>query len=574
MTITNFKSALLVAREKEPAPAGFAATSETSMLISTGSKTFLTQANRAYKPGTRVRLISAADPTDYMEGDITAYTGSSMTVNVTRLGPTASGTHADWSIVVAGEPGSGDLLSSLNLSDVSDPDAARANIGAGDLLASNNLSDLTDVDEAKQNLGISQSPIFTPEQFGGGPGVADNSTAFQDLATAVRAAGGGTIELQASEVYTVYPSTMAAGFYTLFDFSNTKGVTFNSNGARITTPLNFTASGNVTVLAMSFQDSSDIIVNGFDLEQSVYNQKSEVAGFIGISMKNSVTNVVINNFHMNGGRAGVWVVRDNLLARANRAHGIVINNPTISKVAYPLSFQKNGDQVTITGARTNGADRCYFCYNVHQHDVQIESDANSALQDVVISNSYLSTEDQHSNTTSGIKLRYHCEPQPGWTAPNAYICLTFQSAATEGRNIMRNIDITFDINNQVTTEARPAIMVLNQTTTAQARLLENVRISGSYFVNAASVGSLMELFVDKSWAGDVVSNFKIEDLTVNSAGAVQTLFVDGRGIAGPFTLRYISGANGTNRAFSASNMGGAAAYLNYTQVYLPTLISP
>jgi hypothetical protein len=531
-------------------PGGYGATSDTPLLISVATKTFDTQSWLDFRPGQRVRLISRSDPTDYMEGEISTYVDEAMQVAVDFIGPGSSGTHNDWDIVVAGARGTGDLRSDLNLSDLSDPAQARI------------------------NLGISQSQVFTPEQYGGGPAVADNAAAFIALSAAVRAAGGGTIALKANATYIVYPNTLAAGFYTLFDLSGTRGVVFNGNGAKISTPTNFVGSGNATSIAISLDNVDDITINDFNLEQTGYNQKSEVAGFIGISLHNRVVNTTINNLRMNGGRSALWVVRDNVLAQANRAHSIVVNNPYIRKVAYPFSFQKNGDQVTIRGARTEGADRCYFCYNVHQHYVEIQSDANTALQDVVISNSYNSSEDQHSNTTAGITLRYHCEPQPGWTAPNAFICITFQSASPEGRNITRNIDINMDINNQVTTDARPVLLVLNQTVAAQSRLLENVRISGSYFTNAAATGSFMELFIDKDWTGDVVSNFQVEDFTLNSAGSIQTLRVDGRAIQGPFTLRNISGSNGTSRAFSATNMTGKTAYLTYAQAYLPTAITP
>jgi len=134
MTITNFDSKVLVAHQVAVSPPGFAATSATSLAIGTGSKPFVTQPNLAYRPGSRVRLISAADPTNYMEGNVTSYSASAMTVNVTRVGPTSSGTHADWSIVSAGDPGSGDLLSTLNLSDLTNKPAALINLGVPPLI--------------------------------------------------------------------------------------------------------------------------------------------------------------------------------------------------------------------------------------------------------------------------------------------------------------------------------------------------------------------------------------------------------------------------------------------------------
>ncbi|MDR6659780.1 hypothetical protein J2W51_002350 [Tardiphaga robiniae] len=155
MTITSFVSSVLVAHEVAPSPPGFAATSATSMTIGTGIKPFATQSGLAYKPGARVRLVSAADPTDYMEGDVTAYAGTAMTVNVTRIGPTSAGTAADWSIVIAGDPGAGDLLSTLHLADLTDKPASLNTLGG--MAQSANLSDVSDRDAARENLDILDS---------------------------------------------------------------------------------------------------------------------------------------------------------------------------------------------------------------------------------------------------------------------------------------------------------------------------------------------------------------------------------------------------------------------------------
>jgi len=85
-------------------------TSATSTTIGTGSKTFTTNLNvtgTAFAVGTRVRVAYTTTPANFMEGVITAYSTTSMTVNVDSTG--GSGTYAAWSISVAGIQGNSGL---------------------------------------------------------------------------------------------------------------------------------------------------------------------------------------------------------------------------------------------------------------------------------------------------------------------------------------------------------------------------------------------------------------------------------------------------------------------------------
>lgn len=83
--------------------AGYLATSATSVAIGTGSKTFTTQTGLAYTIGARARASSASVPTNYMEGLVTAYSGSALTINVDTSSGT--GSPADWDINLAGNVG-------------------------------------------------------------------------------------------------------------------------------------------------------------------------------------------------------------------------------------------------------------------------------------------------------------------------------------------------------------------------------------------------------------------------------------------------------------------------------------
>jgi len=104
---------------------GYAATSTTSLTIGKGQQTFATQAGLAYSAGARARASSGAN---YMEGQVTAYDGGNLTINVDRT--VGSGTFANWNINLAGDPGAGngDMLAANNLSDVGNKEVALANL--------------------------------------------------------------------------------------------------------------------------------------------------------------------------------------------------------------------------------------------------------------------------------------------------------------------------------------------------------------------------------------------------------------------------------------------------------------
>ena len=117
-----------------PAGASYAATSTTSLTIGTGSKVFTTQSGLAYVAGSRVRAASNASPAvNWMEGVVTAYSGTSLTVTIDKVA--GAGALADWNLSIAGQPGTGDLLSTNNLSDVANTTSALNNLGIKPRLA-------------------------------------------------------------------------------------------------------------------------------------------------------------------------------------------------------------------------------------------------------------------------------------------------------------------------------------------------------------------------------------------------------------------------------------------------------
>jgi phage-related tail fiber protein len=85
-------------------PAGnFRATSMTSTSIGTGPRTFATQSGKGFVAGDFVMIFSDADNTNFMGGQVTAYGGTSLSVDITTTG--GAGTLADWTIRISGPPG-------------------------------------------------------------------------------------------------------------------------------------------------------------------------------------------------------------------------------------------------------------------------------------------------------------------------------------------------------------------------------------------------------------------------------------------------------------------------------------
>src|SRR5215475_5332767 len=199
-----------------PQGASYAATSTTSLTIGTGPQTFVTQAGLAYSAGARARASSSVNGANYMEGLVTAYSDVSLTISVTRTG--GSGTFAGWNINLAGDPGPGDLMSGNNLSDVSNKDAALANLRG---VSFGVAQTLTQAPQAQARTNIYAAPFdalaFNGMQVNGSCEIAQESggAALTGLVggTFREVADGWRIATAGSEVVTAQQVTDAPSGY-------------------------------------------------------------------------------------------------------------------------------------------------------------------------------------------------------------------------------------------------------------------------------------------------------------------------------------------------------------------------
>ena len=130
------------ATDSAASAAKLSGTSTTSITIGTGAKVFTTQASKSFDAGAWLLITSDADPTNYMHGQVTTYSSTTLTMNITNIG--GSGTLADWTITVSGTQGSkGDTG---NIGDIAGQ--VSATIAVGDLLV---FADVSDSDDTKQD---------------------------------------------------------------------------------------------------------------------------------------------------------------------------------------------------------------------------------------------------------------------------------------------------------------------------------------------------------------------------------------------------------------------------------------
>ena len=107
--VSSAASAAAAAASAILAGSALSSTSTTSLLIATGSKTFTTQASKNYFPGQFLIAASNANETNYMHGQVTSYSGTTLIMNATDIG--GAGTFADWNISVSG---TGPVVANIN----------------------------------------------------------------------------------------------------------------------------------------------------------------------------------------------------------------------------------------------------------------------------------------------------------------------------------------------------------------------------------------------------------------------------------------------------------------------------
>lgn len=210
-------------------------TSTSSVAIATGSKAFTTQSGKFFDVGVWLLIASDADSANFMHGYVTAYSGTSLTVEVTNIG--GSGTLADWTITVAGTRGATGATGA-------------AGAGSGDMLAANNLSDVTTPATARTNLGLGTAN--TPQFTGIEVGHASDTTVTRASAADIAVEGNRIFRVGGADVPVADGGTGAS---TAADARTNLGLVIGTNVQAWDTDLD-------AIAALAKTDSNFIVGNG------------------------------------------------------------------------------------------------------------------------------------------------------------------------------------------------------------------------------------------------------------------------------------------------------------------------
>lgn len=236
-------------------------TSATSTTIGTGSKTFTANTNAlntAFDIGTRVRLAYSVTPTNYMEGVITAFSGTSMTVDVDAVG--GSGTYASWNISVAGIAGAntsvpgtnGQVLVSNGSSGFGTPFSLGANVQTFlTTPTSANLAAAVTDETGTGALVFANTPTLTTPNVGAATGTSLSVSG--NISTS-----GGSVSDSSGNVRTVPQNAKTSG-YTLVIGDSGKHISITTGGVTVPSGV-FSAGDAVTIYNNS--SSSQTITQG------------------------------------------------------------------------------------------------------------------------------------------------------------------------------------------------------------------------------------------------------------------------------------------------------------------------
>ncbi len=321
-------------------------TSTSSLLIGTGSKTFVTQSGLSITAGQYIIASSMANAANYMYGQVTSYSGTSLVLNVSVVG--GSGTDADWSLFFSGPPGASGSVSTSgspttgNLTKFSSSSAITNADLTGDITTSGGVA--TTLATVNSNVGTFASATFN------GKGLATAAAAISgDITTSGAVSTLATVN---SNVGTFTNATLTV---------NGKGlVTAASSGTPLgwvlLTKTNASSAASIAFSATYITNAYNRYVVKFD---SLY--ASGTNAIFGMTVSTNNGSGYLNSNYINSG-----TLQQLSSATINGDHGTTtFIDLTASSSVLPLSSSSSyGTQGTIEFSNPSAAQICTYVSDI------------------------------------------------------------------------------------------------------------------------------------------------------------------------------------------------------------------
>lgn len=478
--------------------------------------------------------------------------------------------------------------------------------GSGDMLAANNGSDFRDVTVVPTNLqirppaaaaGVSLFNILSERVYVENflvPGETDFTNAIRNAAATVADNGKGVLVfrhttypvLQRADVLNLHAPNTGWGTNTVahplvYWKNQANAMTIEGNGALLTASQPDTFGGVWTVFWL--EGTNHVTVENINYQQTV--QTLDSAGCTALFMlSGAARDTTIRNIDMLGGRTGVACIGGSNAPSwgtgAASVQGIKIDGFQTTHIYYPFNFQFSGDYVTGRHLKTINNGRSYFPYNVHHHDIQIDTQQGGPFDDCLLK-VYTVPGATELSSLYAIDLDYRTVGRyPGsGNSDNFSACVTLgiqQNDATSRAGFMKDINIRLDVSNNPLANFGDVLHVYkldingSADTIARGHQVSNINVRGRVRDWASSAGAFFNKPVTgiaDNWSGDILLNWWFHDLELTGTGGL-ALNMDGRGFQNPATFeRIYSSGNLSLPNFVAAyiNIGKAVSFANFTK---------
>lgn len=369
-----------------------------------------------------------------------------------------------------------------------------------------------------------------------GDGSADDTAAFEAAISALSNAGGGRFVLDSGAEYSVWPGALSTSA-TLFDLGDINGVLIEGNGAKLSIG---TTSGSAYRTVFDLDNVDGFICRNLEVEGG----NTTLASAHGVRLVHANTgskNILLQNIIQTNGSHGFHCTG---WTDSARVHGITLINCEFNEVYYSINCAGNGDGLFARGIRSIDGGRCYFPWNVRDHDVQIYSEQQATFSDVLLkcyghTSNYSKLENIRLNYSSNGRLTATADQG----SDEAMIAIDAQLNPTDGDSVtIDNIDVHIDVQPSATTNKKNASLFTirkydaagSADSTARGHSLVNIKLSGV----ARSCQNLNDDYVkictraSEDWTGEFLNNVGCEDLIMGGSASDIAMDIDVEGLSG------------------------------------------